>query len=319
MAGVGAGGAAAVAMAGRQIGGLVRRPRLQTSVPVDRLTGVEDPRSQAAQAACVSGVDKDIGIQNLAAARVDLAWADAAELGLARRDPAHRGDADIEGLDRRVIGLDRDFDRVLEADAFEGSVPGQDAGLDRLAVLHRHAAVDMKLDRLDGLGNGRRGVFFLQPPTIDHALPRAAAEVARKVVDRRRKVAHALVGSTFGHRRFWQLGDRVVQADEHAAGIGYRARHAGHRRARRCPRHGAGDAAGRKVRLHVEDHLVGRAAHRRERGMPRVQAITLAEGRLQADAQAEQVAQEERVRLDQDRFGFRVRLAGDNRARQQAR
>ena len=96
-------------------------------------------------------VDQDVCIEDLAAARVDLAWADAIEAGLCAVDPSDRGDADVQRVEAGVVGLDTDDDGVLEADLLERQVPDLDGPQHRVAVFHRHRAVDPEGDRLDRL------------------------------------------------------------------------------------------------------------------------------------------------------------------------
>ena len=98
-------------------------------------------------------VDADVGVEDLAGARVDLRRADRAE----RRRRAvviQRTDAwrDVERVEVGVVGLDLDLDRVLEADALERLVPLEDAGAHGVAVVLRDVAVEPEHDRLLRLG-----------------------------------------------------------------------------------------------------------------------------------------------------------------------
>ncbi len=72
------------------------------------------------------------------------------------------------------------------------------------------------------------------------------------------------------------------------------------------------------MRQHLEHHLVGLAAHRRDRRIAAVERVTLAVVALQPDAQAQQVVQEQGVGFDQHRLAFRVRLARYRRGGNQA-
>src|SRR5437867_12435180 len=113
------------------------------------------------------GVDADVGVKDLTAARVDLARTDAAEQGPRGRHPADRGMARIERVPVGVVRLDLGLYRILEADLFECLVPFQDAVDDRLAILFGNVAVEPVHDRLLRLGHLRRRILLFQAPAMD--------------------------------------------------------------------------------------------------------------------------------------------------------
>ena len=82
-------------------------------------------------------------------------------------EPAHRRVARIEGVDRALLVLLLDDDRVLEADLLERLVPFEDAVAHRGTVLFGDVAVDPEDDRLLRLGQRRGRVLLLEPPAID--------------------------------------------------------------------------------------------------------------------------------------------------------
>ena len=104
--------------------------------------------AQVAHRAHVHRVDADVGVEDLAGARVDHRHADRAERRLRHRLPAHRRMPDVGGVEVGVVGLDLDLQRILVADALERLVPLQDAGAHRLAVGERNVAVQPEHDRL---------------------------------------------------------------------------------------------------------------------------------------------------------------------------
>jgi hypothetical protein len=210
----------------RQVGG-----DLHHAVPVGTVGEHLGPDRPARSR--VEALDRDVGIEDLAATRVDVARAGRAEGGRRVGHPAHRRDADVERVEVGIVRLDPRLDRVLEADALERLVPLEDAGRDRVAVLQRDRAVEPVDDRLDRLRQLGRRVLLLEPPALDVAHGRRARQVVAVVLLARAEEADRGVGRPRRHRLGRQAADRIVQRHEQAARIGQRARRARHRRAGR--------------------------------------------------------------------------------------
>ena len=283
---------------------------LQQASPRREVVAVEHLRTQVAQAARRQAFHADVGVDDLAAARVHLARPDGAEGRLRVGHPAHRRHADVERVEVGVVGLLLDGHRILEADLLEGAVPPQDAARDSVAVLHRHGAVDPERDRLDRLRQLSGRVLLLQTPAVDVGLARRAQQIVGEVVDAGAEVADARIGQARRHRHVGQLGQRVVQAEGQAARVRQRARRRRRRHARRRAGLRHGEAGGVEVGVDVEHHLLGQRADRREVGVARLERITLAVVALQGHAQAEHVAEEKRRGLDQHCLALRVRRTG---------
>ena len=246
-----------------------------------------------------------------------MAGADRAEHRRRIGHPAHRGDAGLERVEVRIVGLDLHDDRLLEADGLEGTVPLQDAGADRLAVALGHAAVDPVDDRAHRLGQRGGRILLLEPPAVDEALLRAAGELVAEVADRGDEVADAGVGRAGAHRRGRQPGQRQMLLHEQAARIGQRGRHRGAGAGRGTGLR-AGQRAGGEMLLHRQRQQLRGAAHRGDAGMARIERIALAVAALQLRAHAHQVGQEQRRGIDQHRAALGMRLAEHRRAGQQA-
>src|SRR5205085_5212013 len=151
----------------------------------------EDLRARGADVARRQTLDADVGVEDLAAARIDVARADRAERRRRVRHPADRGAAEVERVEVGALRLHLDPDRVLEADLLERLVPLEHAGRDRRAVLDRDRPVEPEDDRLDGLGERRVRVLLLEPPAIDEALARRALPVVAAVAAAALDVADA--------------------------------------------------------------------------------------------------------------------------------
>ena len=178
-------------------------------------------------------VDADVGVEDLAGARVDLARSDAAEDRPRGRHPADRRMARVERLEIGVVGLDLRLHRILEAGFLERLVPLEHAVDDRLAILVRDVAVDPEHDRLLGFRQRRRRILFLEAPALDQVDLGRERRVVAVVEALLHEVADAVVGDARAHGLLGQLGDVVVEAEEQAADIG-------NRRRRRCGESGPG-------------------------------------------------------------------------------
>ncbi|EWS57824.1 hypothetical protein Y694_04242 [Methylibium sp. T29-B] len=287
-------------------------PRMRVRALTDR----EHLGALGAAVARGQALDADVGIDDFAAARIDVARADGAEGRCRVGHPAHRGAVHVQRVEVGIVGLHLDANRITETDALEGLVPLQDAGADGAAVLVRDAAVQPVGDGLDRLGQRRRRVLLLQTPAVDEALARRAREVVAEIAAHALEVADAGIGGTRRHRLLGQPGQRVVDGDEQAACVGHgagRARH--HRRARL----GLGDAGGGVMPQHLEAHRVGQRALLADRGVARLEGVALAVAAVQRRGNAQQIADEQRIELDQHRLALRVRLAGHRRAGDEAR
>ena len=278
----------------------------------------EDLRAQRACRAQVDAFDADVGVEDLAAARIDVLRADRAEAHRAIGHPAHRRTIDVERVEVGVVGLHLDDDRVLEADTLEGLVPFEDARGDRAAVFVRDRAVEPVGDRLHRLGHRRARILLLQVPARDVAQLRRAREVVAEVLNDGVEVTDSSVGLARAHRHLGQLRQRIVQRDEQAARIRQRARQARRRPTRRHAGLRHRQARGRVVVLHLDHREVGRTAHTRDGRVAHIEPIALAVGALQLRADAQHVADEDARCVDQDRFRLRMRLARDGRAAEQA-
>ena len=280
--------------------------------------GREDLRARRADIARRQAFDADGGVENLAAARIDVTRADRAEGRRGIRHPADRGAAEIERVEIGVVGLHLDMDGVLEADLLEGLVPLEHAGRDRRAVLERHRAVDPVDDRLDRLGERRVGILLLEPPAVDVALPRRALQVVAEIEATAFEVADARVGLAAMHRLGRQSRQRIVDAEKQAARIGHGTRRRRLRHARRRARLRHRDRRGRVVAEHLENEQIRRRPRFGDRRIARVERVALAIAALQIHAEAEQVGEEQRVRLDQHRLALGLGQAQHRRAREQA-
>ena len=234
-------------------------------------------RAQGAQVARRQALDADVGVEDLAGSRVDMAGPDRTERRAGVGHPAQRVAAEVERVPGGIVALHLDTDRVLEADLLEGLVPLEHTGGNGRPVLHRNVAVEPEDDGLDRLGQLGRRVLLLKAPTVDVALTRRAREVVAEVRQSGREVADAAIGHPRRHHLLGQLGDGVVQRHEHAARVGHGAWRRRHRRSRWHRRAGGrhGDGAGGVVAQHFQHHQIGCRPHLGDRRVARVEGIAL--------------------------------------------
>ncbi len=275
-------------------------------------------RAFTAGAAGLHAFEGDIGVEDLAGARVHVAGPDGAEHRLGVHHPAHRGVAEVQRVEVRVVALLLHDDGVAEADALEGLVPFQDRRAHRLAVGQRHVAVDPEGDGLDRFGDLGCRVLFLEPPAVHPALPRRVLQVAAEVEHGGGEMAQPGVGAAWRHRLPGQRRQRIVQAHEQAACVGQELRW--HRL--RCPEQPQtgprSHAGGVEMALRLDHDGFGGTAHRRDDGIAQVQRMTLAQAALQLHGDALQVGQEQAIGFDQHALAFGVRLAGHGYRAEQA-
>ena len=262
--------------------------------------------------------ERDVGVQDLTRARVNVTGADGGKGRVGVHHPAHRGVTVVQGVELGVVGLLLDLDGIGEADLLESAVPFQDRGPHTFAVSQRHVAVDPEGDGLDRLGHRSRRVLFLQAPAVDQALAWCAWQVAGEVQHRGREQAQPRVGAARFHRRVGQRRKREVQPHQQAARVGQEARHLRHRGPGWRAEATHGHAAGVEVVLGFDDGGQVGPAHLGDDGVAAVQAVALPQATLQHHAHAQDVGQEEVVGLHQHALAVRVRLAGHGRGPQQA-
>ncbi len=271
----------------------------------------------AAPAAQARGIDADVGVEDLTAARVDLARPDAAERRTRRREPAHRRVPRIERVPVGVVGLHLRLDGIAVADALERLVPFEDALDHRRAVALGNVAVEPEHDRLHGLRQRRARILLLEPPALDVVHARRQRVVVRVIETRTGEVADAIVRRARGHRRIGQLREVVVEPEEEAPDV----RH-GRRRRRRGRRAGRGrrldDAGERVMRADVESRELGRAARLGDRRIADVERIRLPIGALELAVGGRNIGEQQRVDLDQHRFALGMRLRNDRHAGDEA-
>ena len=293
--------------------------RLQQAAPVGGEALAQHLRSGGSQAARGQALEADVGVQDLARARVHVAGPDGTKARLRVGHPAHGGHAQVQGVEVGIVSLLLDDDGVLEADLLEGLVPLQDAFGDGAAVRHRDGLVQPVGDGLDRLRQRRCRILLLQAPAVGKALLGGARLIAGEVLHVGGEVTHARVGPACCHGHLGQLAQRVVQAKEHAAGIGQPGRRGGHRGTWRCRSRCREAQAGRGVVAgHLEHHQIGLGADPIDARVAGVKAVALAETPAQAHAQAEHVVDEQAIGFHQHRLALRVRGAGHRRAGQQA-
>ena len=243
---------------------------------VHRLIGDDAFGSQRADVARHVRVPADVGVENLAAARIDMRRPDGPERRRGRRQPSHRRVLRLAEIEVRVIRLLQDDDRVLEANLLERLVPLEDALTDRLAVLFRNLVREPERDRLDRLGQRGVRVLLLEPPALHVEAHRRELRVIAEVDLRRVEVTDARVSQTRApSAALGSLRERVQEAEEQAARIldhrrrriERRRRHAGNGRRRRRHR----DARLRVVRRHVEHRPLRAALGRLDKRIARVE------------------------------------------------
>ena len=221
----------------------------------------------------------------------------------------------VGGVEIGVVGLQFDPQRILEADLFEGLVPFEDAGLDRLTIFFRDVAVEPVDDRLFRLGQRGLRILFFQAPALDVIDLGEGRDIVGEVPATRDEMADAIVGRP-GVHRLGKLGHAVVIAEEETArvlevGRGRHTRGRGTGRARRQLRH-------RVMRRHAETGQVGAVVDAGETRVARVERVPDAIRRLERAGPRREIAQQQRIELDQHGFAFRMGLAGHRYRAQQA-
>ena len=166
------------------------------------------------------GFEQDVGVQDLAGARVHHGRPDGAVARLVRGVPAQRGVADVFGIG--AVGQRQRADRVAEAGPLERLVPRLDTGRHVLAQVRRHRAVDVVGDRLARLAQpAARRAGALQPPAV-HVAREERGAVAREVLVHRHEVAHAVVAHPRRHGLLGQRRNGVGDAHRHVPAVGHR-------------------------------------------------------------------------------------------------
>ena len=293
-----------------------RRPIAQ-GLRADRLPS-QHLGAQRAHVACGHAFKGDVGIQDLSAARIDVAGADGAECRVGVHHPSHRGVAEVEGVEVGVFRLLLDHQRATDANFLEGTVPFQNGRTHRLAVGQRHIAVDPEGDGLDRLRHLGRRVFFLQPPAVYVALARRYWQVGGEVEHGAGEQTQARVGTARRHGNFGQRCQREVQAHQQAARVGQEARHLRRGGARGDSEASNRHAAGVEVALRFNDRGLLGAPNSGDDGIRAVQPVTLAQATLQHHADTEDVIEEEAVRFHQNTLAVGMRQARHRRGAEQA-
>ncbi len=160
--------------------------------------------------------DQDVGVEDLAGARVDVGGTDRVHRPIGG-GPADGGVPRVRRAPGTVLGSIEDLDRVPEAGIQKRPVPLEDPRPHVRAPLDRHRAIDVVGDRTNRLADGGGRILLFQPPAVHVADEEVVGRIAGKVLEGRDEIADPFIREARAHRRGRQLQQGVVDADRDRA------------------------------------------------------------------------------------------------------